>query len=68
MSRFTEEARIVLDIFNDAWSDNWGFVPITDAEFDRLATDLKQIVDPRMVFILEKNEEPVAFSLALPYS
>ena len=66
MKRFEEEARIVLDIFNEAWSDNWGFVPITDAEFARLAADLKQIVDPRMAFILEKDGEPVAFSLALP--
>ena len=66
MKRFDEEARIVLDIFNEAWSDNWGFVPITDAEFARLAADLKQIVDPRMVFILEKDGEPVAFSLSLP--
>ncbi len=66
MSRFDEEARIVLDILNDAWSDNWGFVPITDAEFARLAKDLKQLVDPRMVFIVEKDGEPVAFSLSLP--
>ena len=66
MSRFKEEARVILDIYNEAWSDNWGFVPITDAEFNRLATDLKQIVDPNMVFILEKDGEPVAFSLSLP--
>ena len=66
MSRFKEEARVIHDIYNEAWSDNWGFVPITDAEFDRLANDLKQIVDPNMVFILEKEGEPVAFSLSLP--
>jgi len=66
MRRFEAEARIVLDIYNEAWSDNWGFVPITDAEFKRLAADLKQIVDPRMVFILEKDGEPVAFALSLP--
>jgi len=66
MKRFDEEARIVLDIFNEAWSNNWGFVPITDGEFARLAADLKQIVDPRMVYIVEKDGEPVAFSLSLP--
>ncbi len=66
MSRFDEEARTVLDIYNEAWSDNWGHVPMTDAEFARMAADLKQIVDPNMVFILEKDGEPVAFSVTLP--
>ncbi len=66
MSRFEEEARTILDIYNDAWSDNWGHVPMTDAEFEHLAKDLKQIVDPEMVFILELDGEPVAFSISLP--
>ncbi|MFQ5569265.1 MAG: hypothetical protein ACE5G0_06295 [Rhodothermales bacterium] len=66
MSRFDEEARIILDIFNEAWADNWGHVPMTEAEFRRLTSDLKQIVDPRMVFILENDGEPVAFSICLP--
>lgn len=66
MSRFDEEARAVLEIYNDAWSANWGHVPMTDAEFARLTADLKQIVDPKMVFILEKDGEPVAFSICLP--
>ena len=66
MSRFDEEAQTVLDIYNEAWSDNWGHVPMTDAEFKRLAADLKQIVDPRMVFILEKAGEPVGFAISLP--
>jgi len=66
MSRFDEEARTILDIYNDAWSDNWGHVPMTEAEFEHLAKDLKQIVDPEMVFILELDGDPVAFSIALP--
>ena len=66
MSRFEEEARTILDIYNDAWSDNWGHVPMTDAEFEHLAKDLKQIVDPEMVFLLEMDGEPVAFSISLP--
>ncbi len=66
MSRFDEDARAVLDIYNDAWSENWGHVPMTDAEFARLISELKQIVDPRIVFILEKAGEPVAFSISLP--
>lgn len=66
MKRFEEEARIIFDIYSEAWSDNWGFVPPTEAEFKRLAADMKQIIDPGMAFILEKEGEPVAFSVSLP--
>jgi hypothetical protein len=66
MSRFDEEARTILEIYNDAWSENWGHVPMTDAEFSHLAKDLKQIVDPRIVFILEKVGRPIGFSISLP--
>jgi hypothetical protein len=64
--RFDEEVPIIQKIYNDAWSHNWGFVPMTDAEFAHMAKDLKAILDPRIVLIAEKNEEPVAFSLMLP--
>jgi len=66
MKKFWDEVEILKTIYNDAWSTNWGFVPMTDAEFKHLARDLKTIVDPRVVLIAEKNGEPVAFSLALP--
>ncbi len=66
MSRFDEEARAVLRIYNDAWSDNWGHVPMTEAEFAQLAKDLRQIIEPEMVFILEDEGRPVAFSITLP--
>jgi hypothetical protein len=66
MKNFWQEVSVVQKIYNDAWSTNWGFVPMTDAEFKHMAKDLKTIVDPRVVLIAEKNGEPVAFSLALP--
>ena len=66
MKRFDEEADAVLDIYNDAWSRNWGHVPMTKNEFKKLAKDMKQIVDPRMVFLLEDGERPVGFSISLP--
>jgi hypothetical protein len=66
MKQFWSDVRIIKKIYNDAWSTNWGFVPMTDAEFDHLAKDLKIVVDPRVVLIAEKGGEPVAFSLALP--
>jgi GNAT superfamily N-acetyltransferase len=66
MKKFREEVKIIKEIYNDAWSTNWGFVPMTDAEFEHMAKDLKTIVDPRVLLIAEKDGEPLAFSLALP--
>ena len=66
MSRFDEDAALVLDIYNEAWSENWGHVPMRPAEFTQLAREMKQIVDPNIVYFLEDNGVPVAFSLSLP--
>ncbi|HET6568334.1 MAG TPA: hypothetical protein VFG50_10250, partial [Rhodothermales bacterium] len=66
MKRFDKEAKTVLRIYNDAWGNNWGHVPMTDAEFAQLAKQMKQIVDPNVVYMLELNGEPVAFSISLP--
>jgi hypothetical protein len=66
MKKFWDDVGIIKTIYNDAWSNNWGFVPMTDLEFEHLAKDLKTILDPRIVLIAERNGEPVAFSLALP--
>ncbi len=66
MSRFDDEARIVRNIFNDAWANNWGFVPVTEEEFAHLAKDMKPLLDSRLATIVEKDGEPVAFSVAIP--
>ncbi len=66
MKRFDQEAEAILDIYNDAWSRNWGHVPMTPNEFKKLAKDLKQVVDPRMVFLLEDEGRPIGFSISLP--
>ncbi|NNE70980.1 MAG: hypothetical protein HKN29_11545 [Rhodothermales bacterium] len=66
MKRFKEEAAIIRDIFNDGWQDNWGHVPMTPSEFDHLAAEMKQVVDPRMAYILELDGNPVAFSVTIP--
>ena len=66
MSRFWDDARTMLGIFNDAWSENWGHVPMTESEFKHLAKEMKQVIDPSIVFLLEKGGEPVAFSVSLP--
>jgi hypothetical protein len=66
MKKFWDDVAIIKKIYNDAWSNNWGFVPMTDAEFKHMAKDMKPAIDPRVLLIAEKNCEPVAFSLALP--
>lgn len=60
-----EIARVV-SIFNDAWSGNEGFVPMTQAETDELATRIKLLLDERLVWFAEYNGEPVAFIVCLP--
>ncbi|HYJ31106.1 MAG TPA: N-acetyltransferase [Allosphingosinicella sp.] len=68
--RFDAEAAIVLGIFNDAWSDNWGYIPLTDAEIAHAGKKLKPIVIEELVLIAEydggEGFEPVAFMIGLP--
>jgi GNAT superfamily N-acetyltransferase len=66
MKEFDEEVSLIHRIYNSAWSRNWGFIPMSDDEFRHMCKDLKQIVDPEMVFIAEVDGRPVGFSLALP--
>jgi hypothetical protein len=54
-ARFDRDARAVLRLFNDAWKDNWGFTPMHPDEFDEAIRELKQIVDPELVLIAEKE-------------
>jgi GNAT superfamily N-acetyltransferase len=65
-SRFAEEATLILNILNDAWSDNWGFVPITDSEITYVSKKLKPIVYEDLILVAEVDGEPVAFMMTLP--
>lgn len=65
-SRFEEEAAIILSILNDAWGDNWGFVPLTQPEIDDVGKKLKPIVFNDLIRIAEVDGEPVAFMITLP--
>ncbi len=65
-SRFDAEAALILDILNDAWSDNWGFVPLTPAEIAHVGKKLKPIVFENLIRIAELEGEPVGFLIALP--
>src|SRR5690625_6378891 len=61
-----EEVKIVREIYNSAWRDNWGFIPLSDEEFSALAEDLKTIVDDDFAHIAEIDGKPVGFSIAFP--
>jgi hypothetical protein len=65
-SRFDEEAALILSILNDAWSDNWGFVPITPSEIAYTGRKLKPIVFEDLIRVAEVEGEPVAFMMTLP--
>jgi hypothetical protein len=66
MTNFAGELRIIMDVYNDAWSDNWGYVPVTENELRKMGDELKQIVIPELTYITTINGEPAAVALALP--
>ncbi len=63
---FDNELRRIIDIFNDAWWDNWGFVPFSEPEIKKLASDFKLLLEPEHVSIIEVDGEPAAFGLTIP--
>lgn len=61
-----EDVKTALDIYNDAWSENWGFVPMTRREADKMASDLKLFLVPELTAIVHIDGTPAAVALALP--
>jgi hypothetical protein len=66
MKNLENEVRIVMDIFNDAWMDNWGFVPLSEAELRKLAADMKLFLVPELTRLVSIDGEPAAFAIVLP--
>ncbi len=66
LRRFEAELALIMEIYNDAWEKNWGFVPMTTDEIRFAADDLKSIVLPELVYFAEVGGEPAGFALALP--
>jgi hypothetical protein len=66
MRDFDAEIDRVLEVYNDAWEKNWGFVPMEPEEFRHMAKDMKAIVDPNLLLVCELRGEPVGFALTLP--
>lgn len=66
MKDMAGEIEKIKRIYNDAWEQNWGAVPMTDDEFHHMAKDMKQLVVPELFLIAEVRGEPVAFAMTLP--
>ena len=65
-TQYKKDVAEIRNIFNEAWSKNWGFVAFTDEEIEFLGDDLKQIADPELAFFVETNGKTAGFILGLP--
>ncbi|NNE59196.1 MAG: hypothetical protein HKN36_13905 [Hellea sp.] len=65
-SKFKEEIAIAMSIFNDAWSENWGFVPFTDDQIDHMAKEMKPLVDKDLFQFGEIDGEVMTFGVIIP--
>ncbi len=65
MRNFKAEVELVKQLYNTCWAKNWGFIPLTDAEIDKLGKELRPILDPDFVLVAEVDGKPVGFSLTL---
>jgi hypothetical protein len=66
MGRYDAEVRALTQILNDAWAENWGFTPTTEAETAQLAKALKPVIDKRLTWFAEIDGEPAGFIVFLP--
>ena len=66
MKNFDSDVALVKQVYNAAWAKNWGAVPMTDAEMDALAEDLKPVIVPELVLFAESKGKTIGFALSLP--
>ena len=66
MKRFDEEVALIKQVYNSAWERNWGFVPMTEAEIDHMAKELKPIVVPDLIVFVEHEGQLIGFAAAIP--
>ncbi|MCK9419529.1 MAG: hypothetical protein M0R70_09150 [Nitrospirae bacterium] len=66
MKNFARELESVKEIYNSAWSHNWGFVPMTNEEIESMAKRLKPLIVPELLIMAEVNKSPVGFYMAIP--
>lgn len=66
MKRYRADLSLILDVFNDAWSENWGFLPFTEDEIVHAATSMRPLIRPDLVWIAEVDDEAAAMIVCLP--
>jgi hypothetical protein len=66
MKRYRADLALILEVFNDAWSENWGFVPFTEDEIVHAAASMKPLIRPDLVWIAEVDGEAAAMIVCLP--
>ena len=66
MKRYRADLSLILDVFNDAWSENWGFLPFTEAEIVHAATSMRPLIRADLVWIAEVDGEAAAMIVCLP--
>jgi GNAT superfamily N-acetyltransferase len=66
LSKWGQELEFVRSTYNVAWAQNWGFVPWTDAELAFIAKELKPLIDPHLAFVVEVDNTPAGFLIAVP--
>jgi GNAT superfamily N-acetyltransferase len=66
LAHLGEESRRLAAVFNEAWRNNWGFVPFTEAEAEHMAKEMRPLIDPRTILIAEVDDRPVAFVICVP--
>jgi hypothetical protein len=66
MKNFATELRTCLDIFNDAWSDNWGALPLTEAEAEKMQADMKMLLVPNLTRVAFIDGEAAGFAIGIP--
>jgi hypothetical protein len=66
MKQLRKELQTVKDIYNSAWSNNWGFVPMTDEEIESMAIRRRPLIVPELLIMAEVNKKPAAFYMAVP--
>lgn len=66
VKNYNRDIRIIVDLFNRAWEDNWGFIPMTDLDAANMAKELKPIIIPELVYFAFYKGKPAAMAVALP--
>jgi hypothetical protein len=66
MKKLRDELGVIMDIYNDTWSGKWGYVPVSSAELDKMASDLSIVLDPDIAFIAEIDGKPAGMCITIP--